>query len=34
VLKGAREAFFCHLDKHTLADCMTSARDVLALAEA
>jgi Rrf2 family nitric oxide-sensitive transcriptional repressor len=34
VLKGAREAFFCHLDKHTLTDCMTSARDVLALAEA
>jgi Rrf2 family nitric oxide-sensitive transcriptional repressor len=34
VLKGAREAFFRHLDKHTLADCMTSARDVLALAEA
>jgi Rrf2 family nitric oxide-sensitive transcriptional repressor len=33
VLKGAREAFFRHLDKYTLADCMTSARDVLALAE-
>ena len=33
VLKGAREAFFRHLDKFTLADCMTSAKDVLALAE-
>ena len=33
VLKGAREAFFGHLDKFTLADCMTSAKDVLALAE-
>jgi Rrf2 family transcriptional regulator, nitric oxide-sensitive transcriptional repressor len=33
VLKGAREAFFRHLDKFTLADCMTSARDVLALTE-
>jgi len=33
VLKGAREAFFRHLDKFTLADCVTSAKDVLALAE-
>ena len=33
VLKGAREAFFRHLDKVTLADCMTSAKDILALAE-
>ena len=33
VLRGAREAFFRHLDKVTLADCMTSATDVLALAE-
>ena len=33
VLRGAREAFFRYLDKVTLADCMTSATDVLALAE-
>ncbi len=33
VLKGAREAFFRHLDNVTLADCMTSAEDVLTLAE-
>ncbi len=33
VLKGAQEAFYRHLDKFTLADCMTSAKDVLALAE-
>ena len=33
VLKGAREAFLSHLDKVTLADCMTSAKDVLALSE-
>ena len=33
VLKGAREAFFRHLDKYTLADCMTSAKDILALGE-
>ena len=33
VLKGAREAFLEHLDMVTLADCMTSAQDVLALAE-
>lgn len=34
VLKGAREAFFRHLDKVALADCITSADDVLALAGA
>jgi Rrf2 family nitric oxide-sensitive transcriptional repressor len=33
VLKGAREAFFRHLDKVTLAECITSPEDVLALAE-
>ena len=31
VLRGAREAFFKHLDKYTLADCMTSEREVLEL---
>ena len=31
VLRGAREAFFRHLDKVTLADCLTSAKDLLAL---
>jgi Rrf2 family transcriptional regulator, nitric oxide-sensitive transcriptional repressor len=31
VLKGAREAFFRHLDKYTLADCITSATEVLEL---
>ena len=33
VLMGAREAFFRHLDKVTLSDCMTSAKDILALSE-
>jgi Rrf2 family transcriptional regulator, nitric oxide-sensitive transcriptional repressor len=32
LLKGAREAFFRHLDKYTLADCITSGKDVLDLA--
>ena len=31
VLKGAREAFYRHLDKFTLADCATSPRQVLEL---
>ncbi len=31
VLKGAREAFYRHLDKFTLADCSTSAKQVLEL---
>jgi Rrf2 family nitric oxide-sensitive transcriptional repressor len=31
VLKGAKEAFYRHLDKFTLADCSTSARQVLRL---
>ncbi len=31
-LTGAREAFLKHLDKFTLADCITSAGDVLELA--
>lgn len=30
VLRGAREAFFRHLDKYTLADCATSAAQILA----
>jgi Rrf2 family transcriptional regulator, nitric oxide-sensitive transcriptional repressor len=30
VLRGAREAFFRHLDKYTLADCATSATQILA----
>jgi Rrf2 family transcriptional regulator, nitric oxide-sensitive transcriptional repressor len=30
VLKGAREAFFRHLDKYTLSDCATSATQILA----
>jgi Rrf2 family transcriptional regulator, nitric oxide-sensitive transcriptional repressor len=31
-LSGAREAFFRHLDRFTLADCVTSPGDVLQLA--
>ncbi len=34
VLKGAKEAFYLHLDKFTLADCSTSARHVLELSTA
>lgn len=31
-LAGAREAFFSHLERFTLADCVTSAAEVLELA--
>jgi Rrf2 family transcriptional regulator, nitric oxide-sensitive transcriptional repressor len=31
VLKGAREAFYKHLDRFALSDCITSATDVLKL---